>query len=171
VSKKKFADDLGSLFGFTPEVEVFQEDNPLLKAKEEKKVSAKRKPSTKKDTTSKARKKISKNFNADLESLFSEVFEEKVAKISEKQPERAKRIRKVRPRLGLDSLIRNTRDTDTTEGEVTKEQKRVTFLYSKKQLEKLKQISKKDSRFMKDIIGEALTAWLDEYPLEDVSAN
>jgi len=180
VSRKKFSNDLNSLFGFTPEVESFQEENPLLNNEEAetatmvapKKAVAKKvvKPASKKSF-----KRSSKNFHSDLEELFQEAFQEKMEQLqeeSEKQevaevkktpaPKPA-RVRKIRPRMGLDSLIRNTQNLSPEEIKVHNDQKRVTFLYSKTQLEKLREISKKDSRFMKDIIGEAVTQWIEDY--------
>jgi len=183
VSRKKFSNDLNSLFGFTPEVESFQEENPLLnnedtatatlvapKKEVAKKVS---RPVAKKST-----RKSSKNFHSDLEELFQEAFQEKMEQLSEEnsKPEvkiveqkktvKPTRVRKIRPRMGLDSLIRNTQNLSPEQIQVHNDQKRVTFLYSKTQLEKLREISKKDSRFMKDIIGEAVNQWIKDYKEE-----
>ena len=182
MSKKKFSNDLNSLFGFTPEVESFQEENPLLKNDDGDTATmvAPKKEVAKKSVSAKSKKSIkrsSKNFHSDLEELFQEAFQEKMEQLQDEQnnvEEKAKaapekkstapaRVRKIRPRMGLDSLIRNTQNLSPEEIQVKKDQKRVTFLYSKEQLDKLREISKKDSRFMKDIIGEAVTQWIEDY--------
>lgn len=172
MSKKKFSSDLNSLFGFTPEVETFQEENPLLNSEEgetatlvapKKEVVKKSKPRRKRVTI----KKATKNFHSDLEGLFQDAFQEKMEELKETNPEMPARIRKIRPRMGLDSLIRNTQKLTPEEIQVSNDQKRVTFLYSKEQLQRLKEISQKDSRFMKDIIGEAVNKWIDEYKAQN----
>ena len=190
MSKKKFSNDLNSLFGFSTEVETFQDDNPLLNNEEDvatlvappkvaEKVAAK--AEKKQVVIKRKKKKATKNFHSDLEDLFQEAFQEKMEEMRKEDaqpqqqtdqggnsPEAAKkpkprRIRKIRPRMGLDNLIRNTQNLSPEEIQVREDQKRVTFLYSKSQLEKLRNISRKDSRYMKDIIGEAVTQWLEEY--------
>ncbi len=181
MSRKKFSNDLNSLFGFTPEVESFQEENPLLNNDETDTATlvAPKKTVAKKTVPTKSKKSIkrnTKNFHSDLEELFQEAFQEKMEQLQEEEKETVEatsapekkvpapaRVRKIRPRMGLDSLIRNTQNLSPEEIQVKKDQKRVTFLYSKEQLEKLREISKKDSRFMKDIIGEAVTQWIEDY--------
>lgn len=104
--------------------------------------------------------KISDKFGSHLDALFQEP-----PVVEEPKPTRlSKRVRKALPRMGLDSLIRNTRNpTPENTTSASDEQKRVTFVYSRDQLEKVRQISKFESIFMKDIIGEAVNQWLERY--------
>lgn len=109
-----------------------------------------------------AKHKISDKFGSHLDALFQEppTPVEPEQKVTVKTNSR---VKKVLPRLGLDALIRNTRNQSVEDTEQTDEQKRVTFIYSKNQLEKIRQISKYESRYMKDIIGEAVNQWIDKY--------
>jgi len=109
-----------------------------------------------------AEHKISDKFGSRLDALFQEPPTpiEREQKVTTKTNSR---VKKVRPRLGLDALIRNTRSLSAENSAQNDEQKRVTFIYSRNQLEKIRQISKYESRYMKDIIGEAVNQWIDKY--------
>ena len=62
---------------------------------------------------------------------------------------------------GLDLLIRQT--SDEAYIEYQSENKRVTFVFDKKKLEKLKKIAKSQKAFLKDIIGEVVSKYIEEY--------
>jgi len=120
-----------------------------------------------------AEHKISKKFGSHLDALFQDTMtpEEPEPIVAERKTKPTKRSRKIIPRLGLDSLIRNTRMLSSEDAMANDESKRVTFIYSKNQLEKVRQISKYESRFMKDIIGEAVNQWLERYERKLMKAN
>ena len=112
-----------------------------------------------------AKHKISKKFGSHLDALFrdSGMAETAEAEPAKDESRTNSRVKKVLPRMGLDTLIRNTRHASPENSGQTDELKRVTFIYSRRQLEKIRLISKLESRYMKDIIGEAVNQWIDKY--------
>lgn len=156
MSKKKFTDGLDSIFGGSVE-ETLPEGSPLL-VKTEKKVEPKRKERSK--------KRSSKNFTSDLDSLFEDVLTETLedkakkiikdkAKVSPKRRERTDAL------FGLDALIRRTVETSLEGHENLK--KRVTFIFEKSKLKKLKKIAKEEKAYLKDIIGQVMAEYIEEY--------
>ena len=125
-------------------------------------------------------KSTSKNFTSDLESLFrdalTETFEEPLLKEALEEParqtkenittERERSPRKKR-RIstpggsGLDLLIRQT--TDETILEYESPTKRVSFVFDKEKLAKLKRIARERNLFLKDVVGEVVTKFINEY--------
>ena len=158
MSKKKFTDGLESLFGEAKE-DSLQEDSPFLTTtvviEKKKKKSAKR---------------SGKSFASDLESLFSNAVTEAIEKTSEKEAlqqerkSRADRIRS-RPRGGLDALIRQTITSSRVDIETTST-KRVTFVFDKRKLVKLKAIAKQEKAYLKDIIGDVVAEYIRHYEQE-----
>jgi hypothetical protein len=70
---------------------------------------------------------------------------------------------------GLDALIRQTVEPNREEikrAAVPKEKKRVTFVFDKKKLLKLKKIAKLEKAYLKDIIGGLISEYLDEYDID-----
>ena len=159
MSKKKFTVGLESLFGMATE-EAFQEESPLLdkKKKETKKVV--------KDV----KKRSSKNFTSDLDTLFEQALAETIEEKQEKaksgiQAPPNPRKRRLRRLSGLDALIRHTADMETVEVNVPTK-KRVTFVFDKEKLAKLKEIAKEEKAYLKDIIGEVVTNFIEKYEKE-----
>ena len=118
------------------------------------------------------KRKSGKSFTSDLDSLFEEVlqetFEEKIGEKAAKSTEVKvakphQSMRRRRPVMGLDVLIRHTADLTKEEMMTTSFQKRVTFVYDREKIARLKSIAKKNKLYMKDIIGKAVSAWLEEY--------
>ncbi len=70
-------------------------------------------------------------------------------------------VRSPRTRGGLDMLIRQT--SEETYIEYQSENKRVTFVFDKKKLEKLKVIAKSQKAFLKDIIGDVVSKYIEKY--------
>lgn len=158
MSKKKFTDGLESLFGHS-EGGNLQESSPLLvKTKKKERKSKKKKKG----------KRSSKDFTSDLDSLFEDALkdtlEEKAEKIV-KDKAKISPARKARPRavFGLDALIRRTSDSsEFTEYQETRK-KRVTFIFDKQKLVKLKKIAKVEKLYLKDIIGDVMAEYIEEY--------
>ena len=158
MSKKRFTSGLDSIFDAEENTseELLQEDSPLLVKTKEPKVV--RKP----------KKRSSKNFTSDLDSLFEdalkETLEEKAQKIvkdkSKVSPSRKERTRAV---YGLDALIRRTVDTNFDEEHKNNIKKRVTFIFENQKLKKLKKIAKVEKSFLKDIIGRVIEEYIEEY--------
>jgi hypothetical protein len=158
VSKKKFTVGLESLFGMATE-EAFQEESPLLD---------KKKKEAKKDTQS-IKKRSSKNFTSDLDTLFAEAFadtiEEKQNKAKSKIQAPPKPKRRLRRLSGLDALIRHTENMEVVEVNVPTK-KRVTFVFDKEKLAKLKEIAKEEKAYLKDIIGDVVSRFIEKYEKE-----
>ncbi len=155
MSKKKFTDGLESLFGKTSE-DPFQEDSPLLVTtggEVEKKPA--RRPARKRST--------GKSFTSDLDSLFEQVVREKV-KEEVSPDERHSKTRKKRPKpvSGLDALIRRTSNFEPEAFE-SAIKKRVTFVFDKQKLIKLKKIAKTEKAYLQDIIGSVVSDYIEAY--------
>ncbi len=165
MSKKKFKDGLESLFGL-PLEENFEQESPLLVNHEEKRnvksISKRRKKKA-------AKRSIGKNFTSDLDSLFedalTEVLEEKVQRKSVAPVKKAKTQRKKLPRrlTGLDALIRRTVESSDMDFDNTPTKKRVTFIFDKEKLQKLKSIAKVEKAYLKDIIGDVVSEYIEKY--------
>jgi hypothetical protein len=159
VSKKKFTIGLESLFGMATE-EAFQEESPLLDKKKEEA----------KKTTQNIKKRSSKDFTSDLDTLFEQALAET---IEEKQEKAKSKIqappkpaqRRLRRLSGLDALIRHTEDMEVVEVNVPTK-KRVTFVFDKEKLAKLKEIAKSEKAYLKDIIGDVVSNFIEKYEKE-----
>ncbi len=184
MSKKTLKDGLESLFGMPPasveEETAFMGDNVLPGGKKVKKSPQRKASDTRKRSGS------SKSFTADLESLFQTVVKESVAEEKKKAVRKEQRTlgrpqsdtsaseNPRRPMSGLDALIRQTVAPNKEEikrAAVPKEKKRVTFVFDKKKLLKLKTIAKLEKAYLKDIIGGLISEYLDEYDIDENSAS
>ncbi|MFT5165624.1 MAG: hypothetical protein ACI8P3_000852 [Saprospiraceae bacterium] len=162
MSKKKFTSGLESLFGNSSE-KAFQEGSPLIDVEES---PVKRERSRGSGSGQVAAKRSSKNFTSDLETLFeqalSETFEEQTEQANQQQQIK-KRANKPRKRLsGLDALIRNTGGMDYIEVN-SPNKKRVTFVIDKPKLERLKEIARVKKLYLKDIIGEVMSKFIEKH--------
>lgn len=184
MSKKTLKDGLESLFGMPPpsveQETAFMGDKVLP---EGKKV---RKTAQRKASDNRSRSGSSKSFTADLESLFQTVVKESVAEEKKKAARNEKRTlgtshtdtgapeKPRRPMSGLDSLIRQTVEPNKEEikrAAVPKEKKRVTFVFDKKKLLKLKTVAKLEKAYLKDIIGGLISEYLEEYDIPENSSS
>ncbi len=166
MSKKKFKDGLESLFGSDPAGGDLQEESPLLVETTVEKVIRKERPKNKK-------KRSSKNFTSDLDSLFEdalkETLEDKVNKIVKDKSKISPSRRERRSALtGLDALIRRTDDGDDLSAKM---KKRVTFIFDREKLARLKQIAKQQRVYLKDIIGDVVSEFIDDYEKKNGSTT
>lgn len=99
--------------------------------------------------------KVSSKFGSSLDALFS--ADEDIVTVAANDSESVKRKR------GIDYLFRSTMGRKIMGMLSEEDQKRVTFLYSRSQLEKVRKISKAEAVYMKDIIGEAVNQWIESY--------
>lgn len=164
MSKKKFTDGLENLFGIAHEDEL-QDQSPLLVRTDTKEDVA---VATKEKKKRKVRRRSSKSFTSDLESLFQlSVKDPSPEKSVKKQEEnlrssvRSRRIRR-KPVSGLDALIRQTLHSSRVEVEASTK-KRVTFIFDKNKLGKLKNIARSERAYLKDIIGEIISEFIQNY--------
>ena len=181
MSKKKFKKGLESLFGDwggEPIEDVVLE----LENSEELEVETKKStPHAKKDTDKRA--SAGKNFTTDLDSLFQEVVHESIEEQfelkkekekkkkknskTESTPKAVKKKRRVIPRSGgIDSLIRSTIEGSIMQIESTSNKKRVSFVFDKEKLKKLKSIAKLKKSYLKDVIDEVVAEYLSKHESE-----
>lgn len=159
MSKKKFTVGLESLFGIATE-EAFQEESPLLdKSKKESK-----------QVTQSTKKRSSKDFTSDLDTLFEQALAETIEEKQEQAKSKIQAPPKPRPRRlrrlsGLDALIRHTEDMEVVEVNVPTK-KRVTFAFDKEKLAKLKEIARSEKAYLKDIIGDVVSNFIEKYEKE-----
>ncbi|MEM6319262.1 MAG: hypothetical protein AAF960_16435 [Bacteroidota bacterium] len=163
MSKKKFKAGLESLFGDTGGEDQLPGIRPLLVEEE----PAKEKSNVARDKRPKRRS--SKNFTSDLEGLFHNAldkeYQEKVKKSSPLTKGRDTRVKKrsERPVIGIDALIRRTSLENREEiGASTPLKKRVTFTLEKKKIEQLKSIAKMKKAYLKDIMDDIISDYLNE---------
>ncbi len=164
MSKKRFTDGLESLFGFSEGGDL-AEESPLLAETEVRVITE---PKAKK-----ARGRSSKNFTSDLDSLFEDTLEDVIEETKTDyqqgiKPDKKRKQR--RPVSGLDALIRRTLDTGESEVSYDK-RKRVTFVFEKSKVEKLKRIAKAQKVYLKDILGEIVKDYLHQYEKEKGTLN
>jgi hypothetical protein len=160
MAKKRFREDLESLFGPNPK--------PLSLFPEEKKADDSADEATESITVDvpirrDSPKGSSKGFADSLDAFFSEAFDADPA--PEAQPKPTKRRRRPapsranRPR-GLDMLIQNTTVQQDDPGPAGSHTRRVTLLFNKKHLDKLKAIAQEKEIYLKDIVAEVVEEYL-----------
>lgn len=165
MSKKRFSSGLDSLFDSPHDEHGFGETATAEKAPPPSvsELEAEVKAVVMKRTTT-------KNFTSDLDSLFNEAFtevlEEKVDKLRRSSglddPFESSRNTYKKPLSGLDALIRSTVDTSLM-GLEHAPIKRFTIMFENKKIEKLKNIAKQERAFVKDLVGDVLTEFINNY--------
>lgn len=68
-----------------------------------------------------------------------------------------------RPGTGLDMLIRRTVERGEIEEEKSTGTKRLTVVFDKKKLKKLKSIARMEKAYLKDILGEIVGEYINKY--------
>ena len=155
MSKKKFKAGLESLFG---EIAVEGMTPYLVEDKQPKETETIVKKSRSRSS--------SKNFTADLETLFSDALDKEYKEqkntpksVKGKQTEIKKRSDK--PIIGLDALIRKTiKEKKGDIREVAALKKRLTITLEKKKLEQLKLIAKEKKTYLRTLIDELVSEYL-----------
>ena len=182
MSKKKFKKGLESLFGDWGGDPIDDVVLELENTEDYQSEPEKPKPHAKKDSSKRAN--AGKNFTMDLDSLFQEVVHESIEeqfeikkekekeknkneKTESKPKPKAKTVKKKRrviPRSGgIDSLIRSTVEGSIMQIESTSTKKRVSFVFDKEKLKKLKSIAKLKKAYLKDVIDEVVAEYLSKH--------
>ena len=169
MSKKNLKDGLESLFGGPAIAEPsLPENSPLLERTEVVKNKAVKKDSPKR----KKRSKSGKNFTSDLDTLFEAALSDNTRDDEQSASSGSNgtsRTNRRRPSVvGLDALIQKTTDVNL---DYTSTKKRVTFIFEKKKLDKLKRIAKLQNSFLKDIIGKIVGEHIAKYNEEGELRN
>ncbi len=157
MSRKKFVEDFGKLFG-EEDAEILSDDSVLLSGKSAE---------DKKRVQLKSRTSHGKNFASDLESFLEEAFEESFEEHFQnesKPPQIDTQIKKRsrRPLGGLDSLIRSTVEPSSIEIQELPT-RRITLVFDQRKLDKLKTIARLERTYLKDIIDDIVEDFLDAY--------
>ena len=148
MAKKKFKLGLGDLLD-----NAMDNDTPKTEPKKQTRKTTKR-------TTSK--KKTTKSFSTNLDDLFQEAIEESVQENAQKIKTKKRTISKrKKPMFGLDALIRETVETSKVEITPTNTE-RVTFVFDENKISKLKQLARLKKSYVKDIVNEIISEYLDE---------
>lgn len=169
MAKKRFTDDLFGLFeepAPTPDTtrgEAKSVRTPEPPAPDHQEESVEVDVPTK---TTKARRKLSsKGFTADLDAFLSDSFErttedQKTSSAPASAPKKPRRRRKT----GLDLLIRSTvTDEDRSpRGANAPDTKRVTLIFNKEHLATLKEQAKERGMYLKDVVQEMVSGYLEE---------
>ncbi len=178
MSKKKFKKGLESLFGDWGGDPIDDVVLELENTEDYQSEPEKPKPHAKKDSSKRAN--AGKNFTMDLDSLFQEVVHESIEEQFELKKEKKKnknekteskpkaktekKKRRVIPRSGgIDSLIRSTVEGSIMQIESTSTKKRVSFVFDKEKLKKLKSIAKLKKAYLKDVIDEVVAEYLSKH--------
>ena len=164
MAKKRFRDDLDSLFGNDPK--------PLSLFPEAEKTP---RPDPDDETTESVTvdvpvrragsKGSGKGFSDSLDAFLSEAFDDPTDTPTDPAPTPKPRRRRTaasrgsRPR-GLDMLIQNTTVQQDDPGPAGTHTRRVTLLFNKKHLDKLKTIAQEKDLYLKDIVSEIVEAYL-----------
>lgn len=165
MSKKRFTVGLESVFG-GPSEDRFAKESPLLKEKKKKKNRV--------VGNAASRNINSKNFTSDLDSLFEDALKETIVEKAKKmtkgldEHDISTKKRNRRPYSGLDALIRNTSEQVVQEkrsiaASREAEIKRVTFVCEAEKLQQLKKIARKENTYLKDILGDIVTQYVEKY--------
>lgn len=171
MSKKKFKAGLESLFGDTGGDDQLPGIRPLLVKEEQAKNNTRATTKTKRP-----KRRSSKNFTSDLEGLFHSAldkeYKEKTEKKTTVRRDTSVKKRSERPVIGIDALIRRTSTINRDDlGISTPLKKRVTFTLEKKKIEQLKSIAKSKKAYLKDIVDDIISRYLNEVNDPPPSAN
>ncbi len=155
MAKKRFTDNMDSLFGETPQ-ETKETSMSLFPEEEKQRAGAKRE----------ADRKSGKDFAAQLDAILAEAFESTQEEAetsapaqSEKKPRRKLPSRRA---TGLDLLIRRTGDEASAPVRATNT-RRLTVALKKDQLDKLKRIAKDEGVYLKDLMNKLVDRYLEKY--------
>jgi len=162
LSKKKFKAGLESLFG-EPAIAGM---SPFLVEEVAVKEEAPAKKESPKSIIKKVKKRSSsKNFTSDLESLFSDAIDREQVQQKKQKTNRPKLSKKKsdKPIIGLDALIRKTSEENyDAKYASTPLKKRLTITMERKKLEELKNIARQKKAYLRDIIDELVSGYLDQ---------
>jgi hypothetical protein len=156
MSKKKFTDGLESLFTVSDEETVEHYSNGIYSETTSETVVepvAEAKP-----------KRSGKNFTADLGSAMQDAFVRSEDTFLTQEDNinlndvSKKTMRK--PLTGLDALLRRTIESTDLDNET---KRRVVLIIESGKFEKLKEIAREESLFLKDIIEKSVSFFIDDY--------
>ena len=162
MAKKRFTEGMESLFGGG---EGYEREKLTLFPPEETVAAG---------AQSDDHRKSNKGFAASLDAFLAEAFESldresaedgETAAEAETTARTQSRPRGRRPGSGLDLLIRQTSEQSQFVPQ-QHDTRRVTLIFNKEHLEKLKTIARRRNTYLKDVIGEIVDRYLRRYESE-----
>lgn len=169
MAKKRFTEGLEDLFSSASK-DTLSSDSPLLR---ETGTRTQSKPKPKSATASKgssASSSSGKTFSSDLDDWFRDALRDSLEKSLQEKPAGSKsskpagglKKRSLKPKEGLDTLIRQT--VETAEVELNYEKKRrLVVALDQEILDKLRSIAQKEKSYLKDIVNRVVTEFIDQY--------
>ena len=160
MAKKRFRDDLDSLFGPEPKpLSLFPDEKPPQDADPAETESVTIEVPVRRREVSKG---STKGFSDSLDAFFSEAFDggqpdPVPERPTKRQPRRRRTVSRAR---GLDMLIQNTTVKQDDPGPAGSHTRRVTLLFNKKHLDRLKTIAHEKDLMLKDIVSEIVEEYL-----------
>lgn len=153
MAKKRFKEGMESLFE--------ESSDPKGREQERKKATPQ---SFREDSED---KKSSKGFRSELKSFLQEAFEESLEEQLDRKDKKRKPPRKksAKPKAGLDALLRSTIEPSKMRLQ-NKPVRRLTISFDEEKLTKLKKIARKERTYLKDIIDEIVSEFLESYKEE-----
>ena len=153
MAKKRFTSGMDSLFEETPDRKDFEQDTSSLK----------KQPKGENTSSPTSKKQQSKGFSEDLKAFLQEAFEESFdQQLEQAKPPTRKSTRNVKPKKGLDALLRSTIEPSKMRLQ-NKPVRRLTISFDEQKLAKLKSIARQEKTFLKDIIDEIVGDYLESY--------
>lgn len=162
MAKKRFTDGLSNLFDnpfdepATPALDSEHASNSDAPSEEEESIDIEI-PVRNSGTRNKL---SSKGFTNSLDSFLNDSFEREATSTPTAGPSRRRR------RSGLDLLIRSTVQQDDEDrnprGGKAPDTKRVTLIFRKDHLAELKDLAKKRNMYLKDLVQEMVSGFLEE---------
>lgn len=151
MAKKRFTEGMESLFGdshsdtkATHALSLFPDDPSPSASKDEE------------------RRSQGKGFTSQLEAFLAEAFDAiTTEEYTSEYPDEDASARSRRPRTGLDLLIRSTADQEDFKPQMHTT-RRVTLVFPKEHLEKLKTAAKDQNLYLKDIINQLVERYIVE---------
>lgn len=160
MAKKRFTSGMDSLFNDTPDRKDLERDT----------LSQNEKPENQNTAAPKEKKNTGKGFSDDLKAFLQEAFEESFEQqVDQPKPSTRKSTRNVKPKRGLDALLRSTIEPSKMRLQ-NKPIRRLTISFDEKKLAQLKNIARQEKTFLKDIIDEIVSDFLESYDKENPEA-
>ncbi len=150
---KGFKAGLESLFQEAWKEDGFEEKSILL---------SDIKAAPKKKRKNSSSKNFTDSFNALFEEAFEETVDEKIKELKHGSQASSKPINST-TNTGIDQLIKSTIETSRVEINEVQNKKRVTFVFDRDKLDKLKQIARLEKTYLKDIINDVVASFIQEY--------
>jgi hypothetical protein len=168
VAKKRFTEGLEDLFSSAAGGSL-SNDSPLLR---ETSSRVKTKSSTSAASQSKSSGTSSssgKSFSSDLDDWFRDALRESLEKSLQEPVKNTEaksgvgsKKRSIKPKEGLDTLIRQT--IETAEVDLNYEKKRrLVVALDQEVLDKLRSIAQREKSYLKDIVNRVVTEFIDQY--------